>query len=128
MPAAVIHLDTNVLIAAGPTGASIRGVLDRWATGDFGLGVSALAWSEFCCGPVPATLVARWEFAIAHGIVPLDQAIAEHAASLFNASGRRTRSLPDCVIAATAIRHGARLATMNASDFKPFVSHGLVLA
>jgi predicted nucleic acid-binding protein len=50
------------------------------------------------------------------------------AADLFNQTGRRSRSLADCMIAAVAIRCGAKLATINTPDFQPFVRHGLVLA
>jgi len=32
------------------------------------------------------------------------------------------------MIAAVAIRCGAKLATINATDFRPLVQHGLVLA
>lgn len=39
-----------------------------------------------------------------------------------------TNSLADCMIAAVAIRCGAKLATGNIVDFKPFQPHGLVLA
>ena len=50
------------------------------------------------------------------------------AARLFNRTGRRSRSLADCMIAAVAIRCGAKLATINAADFQPFTAHGLLLA
>jgi predicted nucleic acid-binding protein len=50
------------------------------------------------------------------------------AAQLFNHTGRRSRTLADCMIAAVAIRCGVQLATANTADFQPFVTHGLVLA
>jgi len=49
------------------------------------------------------------------------------AAILFNQTGRRSRTLADCMIAAVAIRCNAKLATINASDFQAFVQHGLIL-
>jgi predicted nucleic acid-binding protein len=52
---------------------------------------------------------------------------AELAADLFNQTGRRSRSLADCMIAAVAIRCRADLATINSSDFQPFIQHGLNL-
>ena len=45
-----------------------------------------------------------------------------------NQTGRRSRSLADCMIGAVAIRCGAKLATINASDFHPFLPFGLILA
>ena len=53
---------------------------------------------------------------------------AHKAAELFNATGRRSRSLADCQIAAVALRCDARLATVNLLDFTPFQNHGLTLA
>lgn len=53
---------------------------------------------------------------------------ARKAAELFNATGRRSRSLADCQIAAVALRCEARMATANALDFTPFETHGLTLA
>jgi len=53
---------------------------------------------------------------------------ARKAAELFNVTGRRSRSLADCQIAAVAIRCGVSLATGNVTDFSQFQSHGLHLA
>ena len=52
----------------------------------------------------------------------------EVISTLFNATGRRSRTLADCQIAAVALRCGARDATGNAPDFIPLQKHGLTLA
>ena len=59
--------------------------------------------------------------------MPFLPADALLAARLFNQSGRRSRTLADCMIAAIAIRSRASLATLNPADFKPLVPHGLLL-
>jgi predicted nucleic acid-binding protein len=123
----MVHLDTNYLIQSGDAGSPAAKRLGAWLGAMEPVGTSVVAWSEFMCGPVRTADVAR-----ARSIVgapdPLTIADAELAAALFNLTGRRSRSLPDCLIAATAIRCGARLATINTADFQPFVPHGLVLA
>jgi predicted nucleic acid-binding protein len=123
----MIHLDTSFLIQALIPGSQSEGRLQRWLSSGEILGISAIAWSEFLCGPLTPedeqlaqTLVAAPE--------PFLASDAHTAARLFNLTGRRSRSLADCQIAAVAIRCGVRLATGNASDFAPFQPHGLVLA
>ena len=51
-----------------------------------------------------------------------------NAATLFNATGRRSRSLQDCMIAAAAIRANAELATIDVKDFRRFEQFGLRIA
>jgi predicted nucleic acid-binding protein len=127
MVAGAIHLDTNILILVAEPAHPVREDLRRWSDAGARLSVSAMAWAEFRCGPVTPALLQAWE-ALLSGIVPVDRELAEFAAGLFNLSGRRARSLPDCLIAATAIRAGARLATLNPGDFEPLLDHGLALA
>ncbi len=121
----MIHLDTSFLIRILAPDAPETRLLETMDP-DESIVVSALAWAEFQCGPIkPAEqeLATRIvdsyrDFTIEHAGV---------AARLFNESGRRRGSLPDCVIAAVAIHDGARLATANLTDFRRFESAGLKL-
>ena len=78
-------------------------------------------------GPLdaPAEAIARQIFPHPEPFLPADAGLS---ARLFNQTGRRSRSLADCMIAAVAIRCGAKLATSNTADFHPFLPHGLNLA
>lgn len=78
------------------------------------------------CGPLKAEDIALAESLFA-AHEPFLMADAAKAAELFNGTGRRSRSLADCQIAAVAIRCEARIATNNISDFAPFESLGLIL-
>ena len=123
----MIHLDTSFLISALQPGTSEESKVNAWLNNNEALGTSAVAWAELLCGPLSTRdeLIARQMFS---HVDVLSGADAEMAARLFNQTGRRSRSLADCMIAAVAIRCGARLATVNTSDFRPFVQHGLALA
>lgn len=121
----MIHLDTSFLIRILDPDAPETRLLETMDP-DEDIIVSALAWAEFQCGPIgPAQqeLATRIvdsyrDFTIEHAAV---------AARLFNESGRRRGSLPDCAIAAAAIHDGARLATANLTDFRRFEPVGLML-
>ena len=123
----MIHLDTNFLIQALVPNSAEEARLQRWLTGREDVGISSISWSEFLCGPLSS---ADEELAQVFSPAPepflaLD---AYQAAELFNATGRRSRSLADCQIAAAALRCDARLATSNVSDFTHFQNFGLTLA
>ena len=123
----MVHLDTNFLIEAlRPNSPQQAQVLAWWSAPNNDVNVSSVVWAEFFCGPLsPAQeLTARTFFPAPEPLLAID---AEMAAQLFNKSGRRSRTLADCLIAAVAVRCQARLATINASDFKPLVQHGLTL-
>ncbi len=123
----MIHLDANFLISALQTGSAQEAQINQWLGAQESLSMSAIAWGEFRCGPL-----SKCDDDISKQMFPNIEALsgqdAEAAARLFNQTGRRSRSLPDCMIAAVAIRCGAKLATLNTSDFQPLTTHGLVLA
>lgn len=123
----MIHLDTNFLIDALVQSSPQAASLTAWLIAGEPVGISAIAWGEFLCGPLSAVAEAA-----ARQLLPfiesLDQNDAELAARLFNQTGRRSKSYADCCIAAVAIREGARLATSNAGDFMPMLPLGLTLA
>jgi len=120
-----IYLDTNYLILLA-TDEAVNERVGTWISEGAVLKTSAMAWAEFCCGPVDKTTLSLVADIVAD-IVLVDAAIARAAALLFQKTGRRSRSLPDCIIAATAIADEASVATHNRADFAPFVSHGLRL-
>ena len=66
-------------------------------------------------------------FSLLDHICPMDAATATLGSRLYNFTGRRSRSLADCLIAATAILAGQPLASANLSDFQPFTAYGLTL-
>ena len=124
----MVHLDTNFLIRALKQGSPEQAkVLSWWSSPSEDVNVSTVVWAEFLCGPLPSSEenAARRFFPTPEALLPED---AELAAELFNKTGRRTRSLADCMIAAVAIRRSAKVATINTTDFQPFVPHGLALA
>ena len=123
----MIHLDTNFLIHISVAGSAAHVQFAAWASAEEEVNVSSIAWAEFLCGPMDTTgeTLARQTFPQPEPFLPADAALA---ASLFNRTGRRSRSLADCMVAAVAMRCGAQLATFNAGDFQPLTSHGLNLA
>lgn len=83
-----------------------------------------MGWAEFLCGPVDVhdvELAAR----VVDEPLALLARDAGMAAKLFNLAGRRRGSLNDCMIAATALRAGASVATANLVDFRRFEPAGL---
>jgi predicted nucleic acid-binding protein len=122
-----VHLDTNALIGALVAGSADDARLRGWLLEGRSLAMSSIAWTEFLCGPAlgeggqsAARLIAE--------VVPFEADDADAATRLFNATGRRRGSLVDCMVAATAIRRGAPLATDDTTDFDRFADHGLRLA
>ncbi len=122
----MIHLDTSFLIRSLVHQSAEDRRLRAWLLAGEGLGMSAVAWAEFLCGPLDQA-----QAELAEHIVPRRSAFGDSeaviAAQLFNESGRRRGSLADCMVAATAIRAGATLATANPGDFRKLEATGLRL-
>ena len=123
----MIHFDSNFLIQTLVAGSSAHEKFRGWTQAQEDCNASSIAWAEFLCGPLdaPAEAIAQQIFPQPEAFLPADAALS---ARLFNQTGRRSRSLADCMIAAVAIRCGAKLATSNTADFQPFLPHGLILA
>lgn len=122
----MIHLDTNVLISledpASPASARFR----EWLAEGQRLGVCAIVWTEYLCGPLPPEKIRAADLLVPNkeALLPAD---APLAARLFNRTGRRRGSMADCMVAAIAVRCDAQFATLNRKHFEPFVPHGLGL-
>ncbi|MGH8426750.1 MAG: type II toxin-antitoxin system VapC family toxin [Gammaproteobacteria bacterium] len=122
----MIHLDTNALIALPLWAREGHPTIMRIAKGEPGE-VCSVVWYEFLIGPVDEDEI-RFAHAFIRGrIAAVNVADASLAAKLFNDGGRRRTLKTDALIAACAIRAGARFLTLNEDDFKPFVGHGLSL-
>jgi predicted nucleic acid-binding protein len=123
----VIHFDTSFLIAATLAGSPAHTRVQAWSAAGESFGISVIAWSEFLCGPLDSTTEAMARQLFPQP-VPFLVEDGVTAARLFNQTGRRSRSLADCMIAAVAMRCGASLATMNRDDFQPLARLGLAVA
>jgi len=123
----MIHVDTGFLIGALRRGSIEDRRLRRWLSEGEPIGISAVSWAEFLCGPVEARDV---ELAgqVVDEPIPFLGIDAGASARLFNLTGRRRGSLNDCMIAAIALRVDASVATTNAADFRRFEPAGLRLA
>jgi Predicted nucleic acid-binding protein, contains PIN domain len=119
------HLDTSFLIRALVRNSFADKQLREWLGREVPLGVSTIVWAEFLCSPVEAHEV-ELATRVVPEQVPFDAQDAVLSAHLFNpGGGRRRGSLADSMIAATAIRRGASLATANPADFRKLESAGL---
>lgn len=117
MSQAPVHLDTSFLIRALRPGTSedqrLRGFLQQGRS----LFIGAIAWAEFLCGPLDERQLDTVR-RITTETIAFTDGDAALAAELFNRSGRRRSSLVDCMVAATALRCDAELATSNRADFE----------
>jgi predicted nucleic acid-binding protein len=123
----MIQLDTSFLIHALVPASSADAQLREWLAQQRPLGVSAVAWTEFLCGPVGPNEVALAQTLLGEP-VPFTAEDSAQAARLFNLGGRRRGSLVDCMIAAAAMNRDAPLATANRGDFERLTAFGLTLA
>ena len=123
----MIHLDTNLLVDLATVGSLGARRIAAWLKSGQRLGTSAIAWSEFCNGPLTCGQKDAVMAVLNRQINAFHWQDAEEAARLFNLSGRRRGSHADCMIAATAMRAGAALATYYAADFARMLPFGLVL-
>lgn len=122
----MIHLDTSFLILALATGTDEDRRLRTWLERDESIGISAIAWTEFLCGPVSEGQVGLVGLLVGPPLT-YEEEHAALAARLFNDAGRRRGTLMDCMIAAVAMSADATLATSNAADFTRLAKHGLRL-
>jgi predicted nucleic acid-binding protein len=123
----IIHLDTNFLVELVTVGSPGGLKILAWLKEGKSLTTSAIAWSEFCTGPLSKEQKEAAFTVLGRSIVDCTWREAEEAARLFNLTGRRRGSHADCMIAAAAIVSGVPLATLNPADFQRMVAFGLML-
>ncbi len=120
----MIVLDTSFVIRALARGSTQDARLREWLRSGEELGISAIAWAELLCGPIEPDQVELAARVVSRRF-PFGEDDAAAAARLFSETGRRRGSLTDCMIAATALRLEAPLATENPADFRRFEPAGL---
>lgn len=123
----MIHLDTNVLIGL-LTGHPIRAQIRQIQLDGGMFACSSVVWTEFLNGPADAPSVRLVESFLERRVLPFEREDAALAARLFNLTGRRRGLRFDCMVAASALRRGETLLTLNRDDFELFVGTGLNLA
>ncbi len=123
----MIHLDTHFLVDLVTVGSPGGGQILAWLRAGKTLGTSAVAWSEFCNGPLSTAQKDAPYAVLDRNVLDFTCRQAEEASRLFNLSGRRRGSHADCMIAAAAIAAGCGLATLNRKDFERLVPFGLTL-
>ena len=123
----MIHLDTNYLVDVATVGSPGAAKVRDWLGAGKSVTTDAVAWSEFCNGPLTKAQKDAVFAVLDRKIIDFTWREAEEAARLFNLSGRRRGSHSDCMIAATAIVAGSSLATFNTADYGCLTPFGLVL-
>lgn len=92
----MIHLDTTFLIRMLEQGSPQAQFLEA-TDPEEPVVVSTIAWAEFLCGPIEPS-EKELALQVVDGHRDLNVEHAQIAARLFNESGRRRRSLSDCLI------------------------------
>lgn len=123
----MIYLDTNFLVDLVTVGSPGGRKISTWLKAGKSVATSAVAWSEFCNGPLSKAQKDAAFAVLDRQITDFTWREAEEAARLFNLSGRRRGSHADCMIAAAAIVSGMPLATFNSADFQRLTPFGLRL-
>ncbi len=123
----MIHLDTNYLVDVVTVGSAGATKVRAWLDAGKPVTASAVAWSEFCNGPLTKAQKDAAFAVLNREVADFTWREAEEAARLFNLSGRRRGSHADCMIAASAIVSGHPLATFNTDDFECLLPFGLKL-
>lgn len=122
----MIHLDTSFLIRALVSGSPEDSWLRSWLVKREAITMSCIAWAEFLCGPLELDEVDLASRFIQEQLPFMPEDSVE-AARLYNLGGRRRGSMIDCMVAATAMRSSAFLATSNPADFRKLQQAGLKL-
>lgn len=120
-----LHLDTNALIALSDPAHPLFLQIERRLEEGWTVGTDAVAWHEFARGPLLEEDQQRALRILEGRVISVTREIAEKAAELYNATGRRRASTADCLIAAACIHDRAEIVTLNRMDFIPFADHGL---
>ena len=123
----LVALDSNFLVEVLAEGSRYSRQLGTWLKTGALVQISAVAWSEYLCGPLDPEKIPTARKLVS-SVEPFMEEDADLASALFNQTGRRSRSHVDCMIAAHAIRRNAILATLNLQDFRRFEKFDLKLA
>lgn len=123
----MIHLDTNLLIAAVRSSDPHHSTAKRVIACPIPCGCASVAWMELHSKPVHPHDEVALRSILRGGILPFDEPAARLAGELFFLTATKRRHRFDTMIAASTILAGAELATVNPQDFHPFVPHGLKL-
>src|ERR1039458_7780849 len=84
----MVHLDTNYLIQATVAGSPAHAGFRMWSAAGESLGVSAVAWAEYLCGPLDpqGAAFAKQMFPLPESFLAGDAVLA---AELFNKTGKK---------------------------------------